>query len=123
VETLKQLSHANIVKFIEPFDIQNCLYFVLEYVEGGSLHKIINKFGALPENLSGLYVYQALEGLKYLHGKNVLHRDIKSDNMLMTKDGRVKLADFGSCSTIVKETQKNLTNNVVGTPYWSRLLY
>jgi len=118
VDILKKLDNSHIVKFIESFDIQNCLYFILEYVEGGSLHKILNKFGALPENLVGIYTRQALEGLKYLHSTNVLHRDIKSDNMLLTKDGIVKLADFGSVSVTTNEGKTNMTNSVGGTPYW-----
>ena len=53
------------------------------YVEGGSLYKSMRKFGNFPEALAGLYISQALSALKYLHTMNIVHRDIKSDNMLV----------------------------------------
>jgi serine/threonine protein kinase len=53
------------------------------YVEGGSLYKSMRKFGTFPEALAGLYIAQALSALKYLHEMEVVHRDLKSDNMLV----------------------------------------
>lgn len=86
------------------------------YCENGSLHSICKNFGKFPENLVGVYMAQILQGLLYLHDQGVIHRDIKGANILTTKDGKVKLADFGvSTSTLAggdKEAQ------VVGTPYW-----
>lgn len=88
----------------------------LRYCENGSLHSICKNFGKFPENLVGVYMTQILQGLLYLHDQGVIHRDIKGANILTTKDGKVKLADFGvSTSTLAtgdKEAQ------VVGTPYW-----
>lgn len=97
-------------------------------MEGGSLFKSLRRFGMFPEQLSGIYIYQALEGLKYLHANGILHRfilpsfmadvrrDIKSDNMLVNKEGKVKLADFGSCSTA--NNTATMSDAVAGTPYW-----
>jgi len=86
------------------------------YCENGSLHSICKAYGKFPENLVGVYMTQVLQGLQYLHDQGVIHRDIKGANILTTKDGTVKLADFGvSTSTLAgpdKEAQ------VVGTPYW-----
>jgi serine/threonine protein kinase len=80
------------------------------------LHSICKAYGKFPENLVGVYMTQVLQGLQYLHDQGVIHRDIKGANILTTKDGTVKLADFGvSTSTLAgpdKEAQ------VVGTPYW-----
>lgn len=85
-------------------------------MESGSLYKLLKKFGTFPESLVALYLTQVLEGLKYLHSKNIIHRDIKGDNILITKAGVAKLADFGTAR--LDDTEKSFT--VVGTPYWSK---
>jgi len=87
------------------------------YCENGSLHSILKAYGKFPENLVGVYMTQVLHGLQYLHDQGVIHRDIKGANILTTKDGTVKLADFGvSTSTIAGNQDKEA--QVVGTPYW-----
>jgi serine/threonine protein kinase len=78
------------------------------------LHSICKNFGKFPENLVALYMSQVLHGLLYLHEQGVIHRDIKGANILTTKEGLVKLADFG-----VATKQSGLDqSSVVGTPYW-----
>ncbi|ESU17088.1 hypothetical protein FGSG_10381 [Fusarium graminearum PH-1] len=87
------------------------------YCENGSLHSICKSYGKFPENLVGVYMTQVLQGLQYLHEQGVIHRDIKGANILTTKDGTVKLADFGvSTSTLAGGQDKEA--QVVGTPYW-----
>lgn len=87
------------------------------YCENGSLHSILKAYGKFPENLVGVYMTQVLQGLHYLHDQGVIHRDIKGANILTTKDGTVKLADFGvSTSTLAGGQDKEA--QVVGTPYW-----
>ena len=89
------------------------------YCEGGSLHSICKEFGKFPENLVGLYMAQILQGLQYLHDQGVIHRDIKGANILTTKYGIVKLADFGvSTSTLTSGRSEDREAQVVGTPYW-----
>ncbi|KAI0018747.1 cell division control protein [Xylariomycetidae sp. FL0641] len=116
IDLLKNLHHDNIVKYIGFVKSVDCLNIILEYCENGSLHSIYKSYGKFPENLVGVYMTQVLQGLQYLHDQGVIHRDIKGANILTTKDGKVKLADFGvSTSTLAgpdKEAQ------VVGTPYW-----
>lgn len=85
-------------------------------MENGSLAQFLKKFGSLSETLVAMYVTQVLRGLSYLHEQGVLHRDIKGANILTTKDGLVKLADFG-VAVKLSDTQKS--NSVVGSPYWS----
>ena len=84
------------------------------YCENGSLHSICKNFGKFPENLVGIYLTQVLHGLLYLHDQGVIHRDIKGANILTTKDGLVKLADFG----VATRTTGLSDSSVVGTPYW-----
>lgn len=56
------------------------------------MHKAVKRFGAFPESLLAKYVVDILKGIQYLHSKGVIHRDIKGENMLITKQGVVKLA-------------------------------
>ncbi|KAH7325766.1 septation protein H [Stachybotrys elegans] len=117
IDLLKNLHHANIVKYIGFVKSTDCLNIILEYCENGSLHSICKAYGKFPENLVGVYMTQVLQGLEYLHNQGVIHRDIKGANILTTKDGTVKLADFGvSTSTLAGGQDKEA--QVVGTPYW-----
>ncbi|KAJ2158146.1 Protein kinase of the Mitotic Exit Network [Coemansia sp. RSA 552] len=112
IDVLRDLRHRNIVKYIGYEQSEHELDIVLEYCEGGSLQNILSKFSKFPENLVGVYVAQILDGLAYLHSNAILHRDIKPGNILLLKEGVVKLADFG-----VARIQNGL-NTVVGSPYW-----
>ncbi|KAF6167020.1 hypothetical protein GIB67_041275 [Kingdonia uniflora] len=115
---IMNLNHKNIVKYLGSLKTKTHLHIILEYVENGSLANIIkpNKFGPFPEYLVAFYIAQVLEGLVYLHEQGVIHRDIKGANILITKEGLVKLADFG-VATKLTEADVN-THSVVGTPYW-----
>lgn len=114
VDLLKNLDHPNIVKYHGFKKTPETLNIVLEYCENGSLHSISKNFGRFPENLVALYMSQVLHGLLYLHDQGVIHRDIKGANILTTKQGLVKLADFG----VASRTAGLNESSVVGTPYW-----
>ncbi|KAH9622910.1 hypothetical protein KSS87_021027 [Heliosperma pusillum] len=118
LNVIMNLNHKNIVKYLGSLKTKSHLHIILEYVENGSLANIIkpNKFGPFPEQLVAHYIAQVLEGLVYLHEQGVIHRDIKGANILTTKEGLVKLADFG-VATKLTEADAN-THSVVGTPYW-----
>ncbi len=89
---------------------------ILEYVENGSLDTLIKKFGKFPETLVAIYIQQVLHGLDFLHSQVVIHRDIKGANILTTKDGIVKLADFGVATKLTDSEKSN--SAAVGSPYW-----
>ena len=111
---LREFDHPHIVRIIRVIETQRHLYFILDFIEGGSLHDAKSKFGVFPEVLLVRYMAQVLEGLRYLHSLHIVHRDIKGANILLTKDGTVKLADFGSC--VFARLDQKLT--MVGTPFW-----
>ncbi|CAJ0751643.1 3713_t:CDS:10 [Entrophospora sp. SA101] len=114
IDLLKNLNHPNIVKYKGFVKTREFLFIILEYCENGSLHNICKKFGKFPENLVAVYISQVLEGLLYLHEQGVIHRDIKGANILTTKEGLVKLADFG----VATKTTTLGDFGVVGSPYW-----
>eukprot|EP01062_Namystynia_karyoxenos_P015666 TRINITY_DN15697_c0_g1_i1.p1 TRINITY_DN15697_c0_g1~~TRINITY_DN15697_c0_g1_i1.p1 ORF type:complete len:592 (+),score=180.33 TRINITY_DN15697_c0_g1_i1:77-1852(+) len=123
IEVMKALSHSNIVRYLGASrDAEkNLLYIFLEYVPGGSLASIVKKFGNLDMETARCYTKQILFAVSFLHKKHVIHRDIKGDNILLTGDGVVKLADFG-CSKNMRElcakTHGVAAKSMVGTPYW-----
>ncbi|KAK9478709.1 kinase-like domain-containing protein [Lipomyces japonicus] len=112
IELLKTLDHSNIVRYHGFVKTGSLLYIILEYCENGSLTAICKSFGRFPEHLVSLYIAQVLQGLVYLHDEGVIHRDIKGANILTTKEGIVKLADFGVATRASDDSQ------VVGTPNW-----
>lgn len=116
IELLKKLTHENIVRYIDSIEQDGTLNIVLEYIEGGSLQDKVNQLGVLHEKLCNKYVVQVLQGLQYLHRQGVIHRDIKGANLLILKDGTVKLADFGVSISV--DNTEDEGDCVVGTPYW-----
>ena len=121
INLLKKLEHPKIVKYIDSIYTEDHLNIVLEYVENGSLDSLIKKFGKIPEQLVIIYIQQVLQGLEFLHSKNCIHRDIKGGNILTTKDGEVKLADFGVAMILNSEqnsTHAHKNISFAGTPYW-----
>jgi Ras GTPase-activating-like protein IQGAP2/3 len=115
LDLLKKLNHPNIVSYVGCHRSEKHLNIILEYIENGSLQAIVKKFGKFPETLVAVYTMQVLEGLEYLHEQHVVHRDIKAANILTTKEGTVKLADFG-VATLAKVDNSN--EAALGSPYW-----
>lgn len=95
---LSDLSSPYVVRMFDYFTEGRANYIVLEYVEGMSLDRLIEKQTVLPVQLAMLVLQDACLGLKNAHAKGVVHRDIKPGNILMSKRGEIKLADFGIAS-------------------------
>ncbi|CAF3618392.1 unnamed protein product [Rotaria sp. Silwood1] len=100
IKILSTLSHKNIVTYygsaIDRSKKQPFFQIIMEYVDGGSLSQHLSKFGPFQEQVIKNYTRQLLEGLKYLHENHILHRDIKSANILVNSRGEIKIADFGT---------------------------
>ncbi|NXO72399.1 M3K19 kinase, partial [Phainopepla nitens] len=122
VDLLKTLKHVNIVTYLGTCLEDNILSIFMEFVPGGSISSILNRFGPLPEVVLRKYTEQILQGVAYLHANGVVHRDIKGSNVLLMPSGVVKLIDFGCARRLawagLSGTRSELLRSVHGTPYW-----
>ncbi|KAJ2739199.1 Serine/threonine-protein kinase smu1 [Coemansia sp. BCRC 34490] len=112
---MRESKHKNIVNFIDSFMHRGDLWVVMEYMEGGSLTDVVTN-NLMTEGQIATVCRETLEGLEHLHAKGVIHRDIKSDNVLLSMNGDIKLTDFGFCAQLTDTLAKRTT--MVGTPYW-----
>lgn len=95
ISLLKELKHENIVQYLGSNSDDHHLNIFLEYVAGGSVATMLVNYGSLGEQLISNFVRQILQGLNYLHSKDIIHRDIKGANILVDNKGTVKISDFG----------------------------
>ncbi|KAG9012963.1 Protein kinase [Tulasnella sp. 427] len=113
---MKESQHPNIVNFLDAYLVKNTeLWVVMEYMEGGALTDIIEN-NTLEEDQISSICLETCKGLCHLHLQHIIHRDIKSDNVLLDAQGRVKITDFGFCAKLTDQKSKRAT--MVGTPYW-----
>jgi protein-serine/threonine kinase len=113
---MKESQHPNIVNFLESYLVKNNeLWVVMEYMEGGALTDIIENNTLEEDQISSISL-ETCKGLCHLHSQSIIHRDIKSDNVLLDAQGRVKITDFGFCAKLTDQKSKRAT--MVGTPYW-----
>ncbi len=124
ITLMKGMHHPNIVQYLGTTRDKAALCIFLEYVTGGSIRQMLERFGQLDETVVRTYTRQLLLGLEYLHRNGIAHRDIKGANVLVSNDGTIKLADFGASkrlganSTVMSGTGTGTGGNPKGTPLW-----
>ena len=124
IAMMRRLSHANVCSFngccYDPNERSLCLF--MELLGGGTVSSVVKRFKPLPRYVIQQWTRQIVSGLQYLHSLNVVHRDIKGDNVLIDtsqstpRHAVVKLADFGAAKRLSDAVGQSRT--VVGTPYW-----
>ncbi|KAJ3024479.1 UNVERIFIED_CONTAM: Protein kinase [Siphonaria sp. JEL0065] len=112
---MKESSHPNIVKYIDSYLTGGDLWLVLEYMEGGKLTDIIENNKITEPQIASI-CQEIIKGVIHLHKRNIIHRDIKSDNVLIGRDGSIKLTDFGYSAKLTVTRKQRAT--FAGTPYW-----
>lgn len=118
VKVLSQMHHPNIVTYRESFEDSGIMYIVMDYCDGGDLYSRINKQRGqpFPEDQILDWFVQLCLAVKHVHDRKILHRDIKSQNIFLTKSGRVKLGDFGIARVLSSTVE--LARTCIGTPYY-----
>lgn len=100
IKLLSSIQHPNIVSYYGCKKLPRFFIIYMEYVDMGSLEDLARQYGTFPEDVTAKYTEQILKGLDYLHFHSVIHRDIKTANILVDTKGVVKLSDFGSARYI-----------------------
>ncbi|KAJ0546731.1 putative protein kinase AGC-MAST family [Helianthus annuus] len=100
-----------VVRFFYSFTCKENLYLVMEFLNGGDLFSLLRTLGCLEENMARVYIAEVVLALEYLHSLNIIHRDMKPDNLLIGPDGHIKLSDFG----LSKVGLINSTEDLSGT--------
>jgi serine/threonine protein kinase len=114
---LTQLKHPNIARVFETgVTMEDQPYFVMEFVDGRSLMEFIRDKVDLPFSRQADLIVQAAEGLRAARNQNIIHRDIKPANMMVDRDFRLKIVDFGLAKVIGEDVYQSVAGRLIGTP-------
>lgn len=116
-ENLAKLSHPNIVKVLEVFDENNTTYYVMEYIDGQNVDEHIKKNGKLTEQEALRITKATCSALSYMHGRKMLHLDLKPKNIMLNSEGQVFLIDFGLAKQYTEDGEPESSTSLgLGTP-------
>ncbi|CAN8179597.1 unnamed protein product, partial [Coccothraustes coccothraustes] len=107
--------NPNLINYLGSYLLGEELWLVMEFMDGGTLSDVISKTHLSEDEIAAIS-RECLQGLDFLHSNHVIHRDVKSDNILLRTDGCVKLADFGLSAQLTPEQNRRCV--VAGTPWW-----
>ena len=116
-EACKKLNHPNIVNLIATGAVGGMRYIAFEYVDGPTLKEIIQREGRLPQEDAVHYALQILAALGHAHGRRIIHRDIKPQNLMVTHNGQLKVADFGIAGMADTQTLTS-DGSVIGSVHY-----
>ena len=117
-EAAKLLDHPNVVRALEYYGGGPNPFLVMEFVDGESLGQRMERAGAVPEAEAVKIITQVCEGLQRAHKQGLVHRDVKPDNILVTKDGLAKLTDMGLVKDVEGDLNLTKTGRGLGTPHF-----
>ena len=112
-DLMKKLNHPNITKILEMFEDEKYFLIIMEYINGGNLFSFVKKRRKLSEKTAKFLFRQIILGIKYIHEQNIVHRDIKLENLLIDLNNNVKICDFGIGRKL--ENKKQLLHDQCGT--------
>lgn len=112
------IDHPNVVKALDFCGTGPHPFLVMEFVDGGSLGQRVEKDGQIPEAEAVRFISQVCEGLHRAHKQGLIHRDVKPDNILVTRDGVAKLTDLGLVKDVEGELNLTKTGRGLGTPHF-----
>ena len=113
---MQKLNHPNITKILEMFEDDKFILIIMEYINGGNLFSFVKKRRKLSEKISKFLFRQIILGIKHIHSKNIVHRDIKLENILIDLNNRIKICDFGI--GVILNSEDELLYDQCGTPMY-----
>ena len=108
-----KIDHPFIVKLVKSIKDENNVYFLLEYVKGKELFEVLRDIGYLNKEQTNFYIASLMTAINYLHERKIIYRDIKPENIIVVKNGYLKLIDFGTAKEI-----EDRTKTIIGTPHY-----
>lgn len=116
VRIMQSLCHPSLVQLLDVVYDQNLIYLIMEYCLNGELFQVIADHGSLDENLARRMFGQIVEGMTYIHSRDIAHRDLKPENILLDAGMNAKITDFGLCHQV---DEKTLLRTPCGSPFYA----